>query len=540
MNNMDFEEIIATYNTEDLLSAILSMQYFGKGQLHETYIPAAELFASNAIRYNITDSSKEFTKKEHLALYKLAKNIYQPNVTDIITRAIQLRDSNATDEQKNEFLQTVPMQMKNIAFRGDGYGHQLLQVAEKLYQPFDDELKRKFGFTFTCCEKVIAYVVQKYWNVFLQTTKKITPCDEIKCIGGIFTRRPIYISLASKITTEFRVDKSELYEKYPRDEIDCLFAELALNPGNQSLSPIGIDDFKLLYSKPFVDFGDYVYLPLPESTLLNLPKLFHYYFVSDGVFDDKVSGTYNNVRGNVVEELTIEHLNRLFDNPNIIQSLKYPKKQKTFEADVTVQEGDVTVLAECKSKILVTSTLNGDITALKDDVYKAIGKAYEQAVRTIKYIRSRKPFYYQNNGAESEIVLKDTTKKYILCVNIEHFGFVPSEITQYITIDEQIPIVPLAINIYDLDIITAECSSKEEFVQYLEFRQINSQVLLTVDELDAFGLFKEKGLVKITVNHNGPCDVVPIGMMDWIDQKYYKIAHSFILNMDTEYLMIKD
>jgi hypothetical protein len=532
---MDLNEIVTTYKTEDVLSAILSMQYFGKGQLQETYLPAAELFASNAIRYNITNSSKKFTVKEHRTLLSLARNIFQPSVADVFARVIQLRDSGATDQAKNEFLQTISMKLKNTTFRGDGYGHQLVQVAEKLYQPFDDELKRKFGFTFTCFEKVIIHIIQKYWSVFLQTTQKITLCDAIKSIGSIITRKPPYLLLASKITTEFRIDKSQLYQIFPRNEIDCLFAELAISPGEQSLSPIGIDDFKPLYSKPFVDFGDYVYLPLPDSTLLNLPKLFHYYFVSDGVFDNMVSGKYNNVRGEVVEALSIEYLSRLFDKPNILQSLKYPKKQKIFEADVTVQEGNVTVLAECKSKILVTATLNGNITALKDDVHKAIGKAYEQAVRTIKYIRSGKPFYYQKDGADSEIALRDTPYKYILCVNIEHFGFVPSEITQYITIDAQTLIVPLAINVYDLDIITAECSNKAEFTQYLEFRRINSEVLLTVDELDAFGFFKKNGLVKITANHNGPYDVVPIGMMDWIDEKYHKIANSFILNKSTEY-----
>ena len=51
-----------------------------------------------------------------------------------------------------------------------------------------------------------------------------------------------------------------------------------------------------------------------------------------------------------------------------------------------------------------------------------------------------------------------------------------------------------------MDIITKECKSYEEFIQYIEFRKKNNTVISTLDELDAFGFFKKNGNIKISVN----------------------------------------
>ena len=409
----------------------------------------------------------------------------------------------------------------------------MIQTAEKLYKPFDGELKAKFGFTFSCCDAVILYAVQKYFSVIGQLAIKATRIDKMKKVWRKIISGTAYTVMASKVSTEYRIYKSELYAKFPKDEVDAMLQELAIVPGDSTLKPVGVNDFKPLYGKPFVDFGEYIYLPLPESTLMNLPKLFHYYFVSETCFSKEIRGTYNNVRGAVVEELTVAYLSRLFNKDKIYQSLKYPKKQKTYEADVTVQDSDYTVLAECKAKILVSASLNGSITALKDDVYKAIGKAYEQAIRTVKHIQTGKPFY--SEVAAKDVTLHDTAKKYILCVNIEHFGFVPSEIKQYISIDQDVPIIPLAINIYDLDIITAECSDAEEFLQYLDFRASNMDLLASTDELDAFAYFRQHGMTKIRLANNGQETIIPFNLMGSIDEKYQPIATAYVLSKSIEY-----
>ncbi len=48
---------------------------------------------------------------------------------------------------------------------------------------------------------------------------------------------------------------------------------------DRDFEKVEFEDFKILISKPFVDFGDYVYMPLLFSTLMNIPKQFHYSFI---------------------------------------------------------------------------------------------------------------------------------------------------------------------------------------------------------------------------------------------------------------------
>lgn len=54
-----------------------------------------------------------------------------------------------------------------------------------------------------------------------------------------------------------------------------------------------------------------------------------------------------------------------------------------------------------------------------------------------------------------------------------------------------------------MDIITKECESYEELIQYIEFRKNNNDIISTLDELDAFGFFKKynkNGNIKISIN----------------------------------------
>lgn len=103
---------------------------------------------------------------------------------------------------------------------------------------------------------------------------------------------------------------------------------------------------------------------------------------------------------------------------------------------------------------------------------------------------------------------------------VDKFASIPSEIYNYIDISDG-KLIPYAVNIYDLDIVTRECTSKEEFVSYLLFRQINIQKLTSMDELDIFGYFKKNGLVQITEDAD---DVWAISYTEDFDKKYFGLT----------------
>lgn len=496
---MDIEEIFEKYNTEDILSSLIEMQLCPDRKIRDFRIPVSEYFISNLIRYNISDSKEKYTWTQFKELKNLGLKCFDPSIGNIIDAAIKLQ--NADNETKESFLKTSMMQLKHQVFRGDGYIKQLLELSTLLYSPFDEKFKDTLGFTYTCCEKVMIYILKQYTLRISKAFKEKNKIINIirSCLLAI-RRNQVLINPSISAGYVFRISKDELYKEYGKEEIDNLIKVIGIKIGDSSIKPVGFSDLKPLYEKPFLDFGSYIYLPLPESTLMNLPKLFHYKFIATKIFDKEAIEMYKKNRGNVIEELTKKYLKKFFDEENIYQSLKYPKKTKTFEADITVQDGNISIFCECKSKILTLPTLKGDIKSLRKDINQAIGIAYDQAIRSIKWVDGGGTFIQETDKEDIEIALQKTKYYFVMCVTAENFGVVPFEVYNYIQIDKDVIIVPLVINIYDLEIVTRECRTREEFIDYLMFRKTNSQILFSVDELDVFGLYQRNGNIKIDID----------------------------------------
>lgn len=526
------DEIFRTYNTEDVLSSLIEMQLCPDKKMDDFRIPVAEYMISNLIKYNITDSKEEYTWTQFQKMRDCGLECFKPSIGNIFAEAIKLQ--NEADEIKDNFLKKSMMQMKNQAFRGDGYIKQLVEMSNLLYAPFDESFSAKLGFTYTCCEKVFLYILKQYATRVSNAFKEKNKISSI--IKNIFLiargKKNILINPSISSGYIFRIQKEELYRGFGKEEIDNLINVMGMKIGTSSLKTFELQDFKPLYEKPFLDFGTYIYLPLPESALMNLPKLFHYKFIVSKIFEKQTVEQYKKNRGDVVENLTVKYFRKFFDEEKIYQSLKYPKKIKTFEADVTVCDGEVSIFCECKSKILTLPTLKGDIGSLEKDINQAIGIAYDQAIRSIKWVDSGGLFIQEKDNQDIEIKLQKSKCYFVICVTAENFGIIPFEIYKYIKIDKDVAIVPLVINVYDLEIISRECKGKEELISYLMFRKENINILSSLDELDVFGLFQQHGNIKINIEAD---QLMTIDFTKKYDRKYYYENVLWIQNYDVRY-----
>lgn len=494
-NTDDIVEFLSRYSLEDILSGIIEMQLLLYGHGVDSLIPASEYYAANALFACKEKGRKTFEWGDYLRLEQYCKDAFAPNVEELFSETLKM--VNATDEKKELFLQSQHMKLKNMAFRGDGYIHQLIGFAEKLYSPLDQEIKAKLGFTFTSCEKIVLYIFHIYGIKLANAhNEKYKFKNMIKAFSG---KEKLQLP-SIKEGYIFRLYKNDLYSIVDKKEADCVCDYLCVKPFSAEYKKVELGEFKILTSKPFVDYGEYIYMPLLFSTLMNLPKLFHYTFIAEKVFDKKVVGLYTQNRGDTVEALTQLYFERLVEKENIRRSLKYIDEDG--EADVTVCKPEGTLFCECKSKVLTLNSLKGINENIKNDVYQAIGVAYNQGIRSIKRVKDGKAFVECIDGTETEIYIADTTVKHIICVTAENFGIIPSEVTKYVEIEEQIDVIPYTVNIYDLDIITQECSSYKEFLGYLNFRKINQELVSAIDELDVFGFYKKHGNKKIQIKGN--------------------------------------
>jgi hypothetical protein len=177
---------------------------------------------------------------------------------------------------------------------------------------------------------------------------------------------------------------------------------------------------------------------------MNIHKQFHYTFIAEKVFDNQTVGIYTGNRGDVVEKLTSSYLGRLLNKEKIYCSLSY--LDEDGEADVTTVTSEGMLFCECKSKIITLNSIKGIHESIEKDVYQAIGAAYSQAVRSIERVQAGKKFITDSGD---EIVIENNSSKYIVCITAENFGIIPSEIDEYIEIDETFGIT-YVVNIYDL------------------------------------------------------------------------------------------
>lgn len=519
------DRVMETTNTEDIISGIIEYQFMDL--MDDLRLNKAELIAGRAIKFNVTDSKYTYLFKESEKLLNLAeKAILYLGVTDIFEKTIKAKDS--SDEDKKKIEKSISMRTKSIFVRGDGYPKQLVEFSNRLYSEFDTDIKDAFGFTYSQCQSMIIYIYNYYCNKTEYLKNSFEKIVESPIFNAKYLYNPDYCMHSISEGYVYRVEKKELYNEFGEDIVKNIISYLSVGLGNENKSFNNIDDFNILYSKPIVDFGEYIYMPLPINTIQNLPKLFHYEFVANKKINKDARDNYTKWRGYLVEELTAEYLDRLFKKESIYTSLYYFDKGERFEADVTVQVKDTTLLCECKSKILVLSSLKGKLESIEKDFKDAIGKAYDQAIRTEKWIMDKKKFELdQAKGSSKMINLNKTKQNFKLCIVAENFGWIASNISDYIKVEDKKDL-PLVLNIYDLDIITKEVKNYKEFIKYLEFRNKYQDKVAFIDELEMFCAFKYKALKDY---EDKEIDKVFIHVfMEELDEKYGNESEIFLTN----------
>ena len=245
-------QFMAQYSLEDVLSGIIELQMLLYGH-DDTFIPASEYLAVNALYTCKEDGNKDFMWRDYEILEQYAEKACVPNIEELFSET--LRMVNANDKDKQTFLQSKMMQMKGNYHRGDGYIHQLVDVARRLYAPLDKEMKTVLGFSFTAYEKSIKYVFSQYGIRIAKAYQE--KCKVKNIIKALASKKEPWLP-SIKEGYIFRIYKSEL-KTIIGDEANKMLDYLSVKAYDRDFEKVEFEDFKILISKPFVDFGDYVY-----------------------------------------------------------------------------------------------------------------------------------------------------------------------------------------------------------------------------------------------------------------------------------------
>lgn len=418
--------------------------------------------------------------------------------------------------------------MKFIFLRGEAYINQLLEFSRELYERLDGEFMEIFGFTYQDVEKAFIYSFQQYVrNVELidsrieEISKEIIYKQEIP--PALKYER--FIDLMKD--ADFEISLQELYKVIDKQSCKNIIDRLGSKVGELNIEFDDIKAFNELLAKPIVRLeSDKILFPIIINSIMNLPKMFHYDFLGiDKILEDKtrakeIKGLYGEVRGDVVENLSVKYLSRIFDTKNILNSLKYGRKFND-EADITITYQDIAILIECKGKLMTLVALQGNYDKIKSDFDLAVQKAYNQSYRTQQYILNNGDF----KDEEGNIVkISKPNKFFKICIVSDYLGHLGTNPELLNLFDEDYPLV---LNIYDLDYITKNVSNEEEFVNYIEFR-LRRRDIQNMDELELFNYYVNSNEHEFDINENRI--ILPVQQMLDTDMKNGIESYEYIMN----------
>lgn len=276
----------------------------------------------------------------------------------------------------------------------------------------------------------------------------------------------------------------------------------SLTPGevNQRLNLPGQDNE--LYARPMVCLPDNRYLiPIGFNLCQSIYETPFSWMYKDKAYRTE-AGRH---RGNFAQNFTAELMRKVFGHSNVFAEVKVQRSKAETETDIDILAvvGNKAVIVQVKSKRLTKLARMGEDDKLKGDFQSAIQDAYNQALlsrqavleRTSKLIAEGKEIHLSEKLDEA----------YLLCVTLDYYPAVTHQVEVYLKRTQHDP-VPIALSIFDLDVLTFYLKDPFEFAYYLRQRIALSSHIKADSEMTLLGfhikhkLFKEKADLELLDN----------------------------------------
>lgn len=280
--------------------------------------------------------------------------------------------------------------------------------------------------------------------------------------------------------------------KFGREATQAFIKALSLTPGqvNEKLELPG--QFNQLQSNPIVRLVDGRYF-LPIG--FNLSEAIYespFYWMNG---DNSYRGEALLHRGRFAEDVTAGLLRRVFGATNVYTNveIKRSKSQTVTDIDVLAIVGNKAVIAQVKAKRLTELAKLGDENKLVADFKLAVQEAYDQGLLCRQALLGGESKLFVDGR---EIQLSETIDDaYILCVSLDHYPAVMHQLDVYLTKQADDPF-PVALSVFDLDVLTFYLADPFEFGYYLRQRVALSDYFKAENEMVLLGLHIKQKLFK--------------------------------------------
>ena len=245
----------------------------------------------------------------------------------------------------------------------------------------------------------------------------------------------------------------------------------ACTPGtvNRELNTVGA--YNAVLSHPLIHLPDGQFLlPIHFNLAQSLYESPFYWMSNDPAYENMASRN----RGEAIEEIAYEMLKETFGDQNTYRGVKVLRgKDDVTDIDVLAVAGNKAVIVQAKSKKLTELSKQGNIESVKSDFTKAIQSAYDQALTCRESVINKVNTLRDSDGQIIELH-EDLDDAYLICLTGDHYPSVSTQLFAFLQRRADDP-YPLAMSLFDLDILTFYLTEPIDLLYYLRQRSTHSE-----------------------------------------------------------------
>ena len=349
-----------------------------------------------------------------------------------------------------------------IFYGGEGaYDFQFLEMAERRYRDDKNWLAHHMGTSYDNILEIARQLTKLSTARFNSTRIDESYEDFFSHYLEIFSFRPHDISNVAD------------------EAIDSFLQAFSLLPGEANEDFKNVGDYNEACSRPVIQLdNNRFFLPIPLKLAESIYESPFYWMLEDTNYKDTA---FRN-RGMATETIAYELLKQVFDEGNVYRGVKITaRKDDVTDIDVLAVEGSKAIIVQAKSKKLSLKSRRGDGKSLKCDFQRAVQEAYDQALVSRKAVIEDEASL-SIDGQRIDQAMEAVDEAYIICLTGDYYPAVTLQLESYLEREDADPF-PIAMSIFDLDIITFYLEDPFDLLYYLRQRSIHATHFKTDSEI---------------------------------------------------------
>lgn len=318
------------------------------------------------------------------------------------------------------------------------------------------------------------------------------------------------------------LSKKEIIEENNDFEniLDCLKVDIN-ESNNEKFNDLG--DFNIYNEKPIIKIDKNIYF-IPSAFALSesIYESPFYWMLNDKEYQS----TALKNRGDVAEEITSKLLEPVFGINNVYQNviINKNKNEQISDIDILAVYQNKAIIFQVKSKKLTALSKNGDFDSIKKDFKKAVQDAYEQGVICKKCLINHQDYKFPFQDVNFINKINKIHEYNIVTIVLDDYPAITHQV--HILLGNKTEELPVAINIFDLELVAKYLPKPGNFIDYISRRTKYSKLYKADNEMAYLGFHLDRGLTK----HEADYAVLDYTWAQLIDRKYYNELYKEKIN----------